>query len=317
MKKKLKINLELEDKIAIVFVLIIGIVYLAALLTHSIKYKEFTKLSPILFYYFLFPFFLVLLKETVVLIFSDKYKLSKIINTFRDWFPFLLIIAMYYSLNDGLGYFITLHDKDIFLAHLDDIIFRVKLSVYLNDLYHNPLFINWLSFTYFMFVPLPPLVVGYFYFKGMRAQFKVIMFSLVLMEAAGCIGYLTVPAIGPLYAFPEWYHVDIYNSAFSEWVRAMDNYSRLPRDSFPSLHVGISAVIYFLSWRYSKKVFIITSPIILSMWFACIYLRHHYTVDVAAGLILAFAIYHFSVKYIEPYYKRRLNDEEPSEKTST
>jgi len=317
MKKKFKINLEIEDKLAIAFVLIVAILYIAALFKGSFSKERFINPQPILFYYFLFPFFLILLKEAVALIFADNYKISKLINTFRDWFPFLLIIALYYSLNDGLGYFISLKDHDIFLAHMDDIIFHVKLSVFLNDLFHPAWFINWLSFTYFMFVPLPLFVIGYFYFFGKRLEFKVIMFSLVLMETAGCIGYLLFPAIGPLYAFPDWYHVNIYSSSFTNWVQSMVNYSRLPRDAFPSLHVGISAVLYFFCWRYSKKVFLIISPIVLSMWFACIYLRQHYTVDVFAGLILSILIYKFSVKIMEPYYKKRLQDAENTEKTST
>jgi membrane-associated phospholipid phosphatase len=56
---------------------------------------------------------------------------------------------------------------------------------------------------------------------------------------------------------------------------------------FPSLHVGISFVVWLYAFRNSRKLFWILSPLVLSLFVSTIYLRYHYLIDVVAGLVLA------------------------------
>jgi len=71
--------------------------------------------------------------------------------------------------------------------------------------------------------------------------------------------------------------------------RQMDfmDYARIQRDVFPSLHVGISFVVWLYAYRNSRRLFWILMPLVLSLWVSTVYLRFHYLVDCVMGLILA------------------------------
>jgi membrane-associated phospholipid phosphatase len=64
----------------------------------------------------------------------------------------------------------------------------------------------------------------------------------------------------------------------------------LPVDSraaFPSLHAAVSLVALACAWRYLRRWFWALLPFVVGLWASTIYLRHHYTVDLLAGLALA------------------------------
>ena len=67
--------------------------------------------------------------------------------------------------------------------------------------------------------------------------------------------------------------------------------------AFPSLHVGLSAValIYAYKYRNVNRAFRIIwyayVPLVLSLWFSTIYLRHHWVIDIFAGWAVAAAGY--------------------------
>ena len=65
------------------------------------------------------------------------------------------------------------------------------------------------------------------------------------------------------------------------------DFARIRRDVFPSLHVGISFVVWLYAYRNSRRLFLVLSPLILSLWVSTVYLRYHYLIDCIAGLILA------------------------------
>jgi membrane-associated phospholipid phosphatase len=65
------------------------------------------------------------------------------------------------------------------------------------------------------------------------------------------------------------------------------DFARIHRDVFPSMHVAISCLVWLYAFRNSRPLFWLLSPLILSLWVSTIYLRYHYLVDVAAGLVLA------------------------------
>ena len=58
------------------------------------------------------------------------------------------------------------------------------------------------------------------------------------------------------------------------------------RDAMPSLHTITAFLIMYLSWKFKSKSFYFYLPYFLCMVAATIYLRYHYVVDIAGGLIM-------------------------------
>jgi membrane-associated phospholipid phosphatase len=205
----------------------------------------------------------------------------------RDWFPFLLILLMYYTLWGDATLLLVTHDRDQALIALDQRLFGFQASMVLQRII-SPGMTTWMRFAYFYHIINIPLVACFLYVRRDHARFREMMSGLMVISFLGLMGYLLVPAIGPMFTLRNQYTVPLGQSlwGFDRDVDFMD-FARVRRDVFPSLHTGISFVVWLYAYRNSKKLFWILSPLILSLWLSTVYLRYHYLIDVVAGLILA------------------------------
>ncbi|MDD5090391.1 MAG: phosphatase PAP2 family protein [Candidatus Wallbacteria bacterium] len=290
-------GLRLEDYIAAGYVLTVGLIYFAA----YIRSERVNRGMAMTFYYFLLPFVLILFKEAFSYFFSEKPSTAKFVAVLRDWFPFLIILSMYYGFYDGLNHFIVASDRDALLAAWDERLFGCRPSVWLERFIAVPFLVEWLSFAYLSFIVIPPVVALYYYVKGNSLAFRMLMLCFVITESIGCMGYLLLPAVGPRFAFPHWYTLALGGGAVADLTDGFINLARLPRDCFPSLHTGLTALCLFSAWRYGKPIFLVMFPLITSLWVACVFLRYHYLIDVIAGIILAGFVHMAAVAKLERY----------------
>jgi membrane-associated phospholipid phosphatase len=119
-------------------------------------------------------------------------------------------------------------------------------------------------------------------------RFREMMCGLIVVFFFGLLGYVLVPAIGPIYTLRDQYTVPLSQSldVFNQQMQFMD-FARIQRDVFPSMHTAVSFIVWLYAYRNSRRLFILLAPFILSLWVSTVYLRYHYLVDVVAGLILA------------------------------
>jgi len=205
----------------------------------------------------------------------------------RDWFPFLVILLMYYSLWGDATHLLVPKDRDAVLIALDQKLFGFQASVAMQRYISQPL-TAWMDFAYTFHVLNVPIVGCFVYLRRPRHRFREMMAGVLVVTFIGLIGYLLVPAVGPMYTLRDQYTVALRVPVelFNRQIEFMD-YARIQRDVFPSLHVGISFVVWLYAYRNSRRLFWILSPLILSLFVFTIYLRYHYLIDVVAGLVLA------------------------------
>jgi membrane-associated phospholipid phosphatase len=204
----------------------------------------------------------------------------------RDWFPFLIILLMYYTLWGDATLLMVTTDRDQALIGLDQRLFGFQASLVLQRII-SPALTSWMTFAYFYHVINIPVVACFIYLRRDRARFREMMSGLMMVSFFGIMGYLLVPAIGPMYTLRAQYTVPLSHSLimFNRDFDFMD-FARIRRDVFPSLHVAISFVVWLYAYRNSKMLFWVLSPLVVSLWFSTLYLRYHYLIDVVAGLIL-------------------------------
>jgi membrane-associated phospholipid phosphatase len=205
----------------------------------------------------------------------------------RDWFPFLVILLMYYSLWGDATRLLVPQDRDRELIVLDQRWFGFQASVAIQR-FITPPRTAWMEFSYFFHILNIPIVACFVYLRRPHARFREMMSGLMVVTFFGLIGYLLVPAIGPMYTLHELYTVPLSQpiSLFNQQLHFM-NFARIHRDVFPSMHVAISLLVWLYAFRNSRLLFAVLSPFLLSLWVSTIYLRYHYLIDVVAGLLLA------------------------------
>lgn len=225
---------------------------------------------------------------------------------FRDWFPFLVILLMYYTLWGDATLLLMRRDRDAELIEWDQRLFGFQASVALQRIVSPPL-TAWMEFAYAFHILNIPIVACFIYLRRSRERFREMMSGVLVVTFFGLIGYLLVPAVGPMYTLRDQFTVPLGHSLefINRQIEFMD-FARIKRDVFPSLHTGISFVVWLYAWRNSKKLFGILSPLILSLWFSTVYLRYHYLVDVVAGLGLAPLCYWLSNALFRRYGEVRV-----------
>ncbi|MBI1940691.1 MAG: inositol phosphorylceramide synthase [Acidobacteria bacterium] len=205
----------------------------------------------------------------------------------RDWFPFLVILLMYYSLWGEATLLLVTTDRDAELIAWDEWLFGCQASVAIQPIISPPL-TAWMEFAYTFHILNIPIVACFIYLRRSRTRFREMMAGVLVISFFGLLGYLLVPAIGPMYTLRDQYTVPLSQplAIVNRQIEFMD-FARIKRDVFPSLHTGISFLVWLYAFRNSRRLFWILSPFILSLWVSTVYLRYHYLVDVVAGLVLA------------------------------
>jgi membrane-associated phospholipid phosphatase len=289
---RLKLHMRLEDAVALLFFLIN---LLLRIIFHGLEGQNFSPADVLI----IIPAVSLLLAKELVHYFmagkrgqeAESEGPWEFVRPFggivRDWFPFLIILLMYYSLWGDATLLLVTRDRDPVLIALDQRLFGFQASLVLQRII-SPGMTAWMASAYFFHIINIPLVACFLYIRRDRARFREMMSGLMVVSFLGLMGYLLVPAIGPMYTLRDQYTVPLRQSmwVFDRQVDFMD-FARIRRDVFPSLHVAISFVVWLYAYRNSKKLFWILSPMILSLWVSTLYLRYHYLIDVVAGLVLA------------------------------
>jgi len=208
-----------------------------------------------------------------------------------DWGPLVGALIVYDNYHDLTAHFSPI-TVDETLAALDERLFGVMPAVWLVKIYH-PVLTELMSVCYASLFLFPLFILTRLSVRGDRAQFREVAVALLLTYSIGLIGYLTVPAIGPRYAFAPRFDAPLTGLWFTPLAaQAWRSMQAIDRDCFPSLHVALSTVslVYLWrlrNWRHGRAILAVSTPIIVGLWLSTLYLRYHYAVDVLAGFALA------------------------------
>jgi hypothetical protein len=218
---------------------------------------------------------------------EERLLLRSMASFVRDCAPILLCVFFYPTtdfLIDRLqGSFLA----DPMLARIDLALFGSHWSQAIQP-FITPTRTEILSFCYFFHLALPGLVFMFIYAKGSRRLFVESVQAFVLLFMIGFVLYLTLPAVGPRHLLV--YERDLSGGFIENLNRVVIDSTRVPRDAFPSLHVGLSALLLVYAWRTRWWFGLLVLPFSVGKWIATIYLRYHYTIDVVVAFLLVFLV---------------------------
>ncbi len=152
--------------------------------------------------------------------------------------------------------------------------------------------VEWLSFFYYthFFVLIVMLIPALFFGKGRRLQ--ELMAGALLVVAAGHFLYTLVPGVGP-YATIS-FDQPLQGAFWWKQVEVTVAMAGAQLDIFPSLHTAWPA--YFTLHAFAHRgvqpfrwIWPILGFVALNVIIATMFLRWHWFIDVAVGVLLAFA----------------------------
>lgn len=150
-----------------------------------------------------------------------------------------------------------------------------------------------LCYASYYFLPLVLFILLYAQHKDREA--RILLTSIVAAFLSNFLMYILVPARSPYVIAhdPATAHLvsfagPLAGSELTHWLRAsIESAEFNMRDCFPSGHTYISLVTLISVWRYQRKIFPIYAVIVSGLIFGTLYLRYHYVIDLAAGVLCA------------------------------
>lgn len=131
--------------------------------------------------------------------------------------------------------------------------------------------------------------------KDLRLFRKCIV-GLFTMYGLSFMGYTVLPAGGP----HRWM---TFSTPLQGWVLDYTlkpvNEASNSVDVFPSIHVGATLYLLLFDWQHAKRRFWLALLPCVLIWFATVYLRFHYFVDVLGGILVALAGWWMALRYDE------------------
>jgi membrane-associated phospholipid phosphatase len=203
----------------------------------------------------------------------------------RDCLPLYCILLVYPTSDLLIDTLQGSRLVDAQLIVVDQALFGGHASVWM-ERFITPVVSDVMSLCYFLHLVVPPLVLLVAALRAPRSLFVESVEGFVLISVIGMTLYVAFPAIGPLHTLTHLYTRDLAGGFLTEANRAVIDATRVPRDAFPSLHVGISALMLVYAWRTSRVFAIAIAPFVVGNWVSTLYLRYHYLIDVVAGFAL-------------------------------
>ena len=153
--------------------------------------------------------------------------------------------------------------------------------------WHHPVLTELLQWIYASFYFLPFILAYFLLRQGQKRNLAKLLFALVAGFLLSYVGYLLMPARSPHYVLHTPAPLEGVLAAEAIWELLIAQWGINKFDAFPSGHTGVSLILLFYAWRWSRKAFGILLPIVSTLIFSTVYLRFHYFIDLSAGTALA------------------------------
>lgn len=119
-----------------------------------------------------------------------------------------------------------------------------------------------------------------------RHQWQDMVCGTMMTLVLGYIGYVLVPAVGPIHAMKGQFRLDLMGGPIGQVTVGIVDKFGVWRDAFPSLHVAVSMLLLLYAWRYLRRFAVPYTVLCVSIIISTMYLRWHYVIDVIAGIAL-------------------------------
>ena len=121
----------------------------------------------------------------------------------------------------------------------------------------------------------------YYFLKDLN-KFRLAVVGFCTVYALGYVGYMLMPAIGPLEEMGSRTGGWLTNAGGTFIERRTNGV-----DVFPSIHMAASLFLLLFDFQHRRTHFWWVLAPTVGLWISTVYLRYHYGVDLIAGIVLA------------------------------
>lgn len=213
---------------------------------------------------------------------------SKLMHFSRDMYPMLLLM-FFYPETDFLNN-IFFNNLDPWFAGAEQKLWGCQPSLVFSQLMPWRWFAELMHFAYFSYYILIFALMLWIYYKNRKVfdyAGNIIYTSFYLFYVL----FIVIPVAGP-----QFYYTGAEGSVpqgyvFGSLMKLIHHFGEGPTAAFPSSHVGIMVVMWWLCYRFAKPLLPYFVAVGIVLILSTVYLKAHYLIDVLAGFIVAPVFY--------------------------
>ncbi len=208
---------------------------------------------------------------------------------------------------------------DAELLQLDLLLFQVEPALWMERFNTRPV-VEWFSFFYFsyFFICFLSMALAVWVARLGRGTTEYAV-GTSLVYCIGQLGYMAVPAYGPIQALSHLYQGPLDGGFFWGCVSSVVQAGGAMKDVFPSLHTAAPlwfALYTFHRARTDRRLFwpaVVAAFFSLNIIISTMLLRWHYAVDVVAGVALAVGVAWLTPRLVrwEEGFRARMDQPQP------
>lgn len=201
--------------------------------------------------------------------------------------PIVLAYAYLFGAVDKLQLIIHDHWLDDYVLDMEQYIFSVQPTLWLEDFISKPL-TEWMMFSYVIYIPMYPVLCGIIYYLRGELAMEEYFFTLGFTNILCDLGFILFPVAGPIPHIGQLYTVPLDGYIWTWLGEAIRHNAHYIGGTIPSPHAAAATIMWVMAYRYHRTSFWILSPIVLSLYVSTFYGRYHYITDAVLGILVAF-----------------------------
>lgn len=203
----------------------------------------------------------------------------------HDWYPLAMPIVTFEEVS-RLSLIFRNNWQDHYILAWESRFFHTAPTVWLGQ-HGSPWITELIEVGYFSYFVLLMIVAGVFYARKMSVPFRQVMDASVLSYMLCYVVFLVFPSEGPAHTLRAQQDFPLPSGGPFHWaVLLIQKRAGVHGNAFPSAHVAAGVVTLIFAWRYTPKLALALTPLVLLLCVGAVYDRYHYVSDVVAGAVV-------------------------------
>jgi membrane-associated phospholipid phosphatase len=222
----------------------------------------------------------------VVLAWAARRTRNKPLKFLLRMLPVTLTYGYLFLAVDRLQLIVHGQFLDAVILRLEEAVFGVQPTHWL-ERFTRPAVTEWMMFAYVFYFVMYPLLCGIIFFRHGEEAMEDYFFTLGLTNILCDLGFILLPIAGPTAVLGSSYTVPLDGYFFTWLGELVRTRLQFPGGSLPSPHCAAATIMWAMAYRYSRRVFWLLLPVVVSLYISTFFCRYHYVSDAVTGILTA------------------------------
>ncbi|MBD3298083.1 MAG: phosphatase PAP2 family protein [candidate division Zixibacteria bacterium] len=233
----------------------------------------------------LFMVHMVLLGTIAVILTVWHGRTDGIAGLVRLTYPAILYTFFYIEMGAAIHWLYS-GFMDYQVVALERAVLGVDLNIWLTRL-QTPLVNEWMMLGYASYYALIPILALTFFVRHRIDELRSLLTATTTTFVMSYVLFIIYPVEGPRFYFADELGPPLEGYVLVPLVQLIIERGAIHGGCVPSTHSAIALIVLIWAYRTYRRLAIILTPFVITLFVGTVWGHYHYLTDVVVGLILA------------------------------